>query len=129
MSACIVVDWSVSMYMYPALPCCEKMQCRRGYQLYCRKGILDQTFPSDELTSLYNDRSIALDAWCQTSRVPFKSVINDSSCTEVCKSAEDVIALTSSDEMSTGITMWGHNAVYSLTNDDKEVILSPCGWQ
>ena len=87
--------------------------------MYRRKGILDQTFPSDELTSLDNDRSIALDAWRQTSRVPFKSVINDSSCTEVCncvlsKSA-DVIELTSSDEMSTGITMWVHNAVYSLT--------------
>ena len=53
---------------------------------------------------------------------------------EVChcvlsKSAENVIELTSSDdETSTGITMWVHNAVYSLTNNDKEIILSPSGW-
>ena len=24
--------------------------------------------------------------------------------------------------------MWVHNAVYSLSNSDKEIILSPCGW-
>ena len=52
---------------------------------------------------------------------------------EVChcvlsKSAENVIELTSSDETSTGITVGVHNAVYSLTNSDKERILSPSGW-
>ena len=52
---------------------------------------------------------------------------------EVChcvlsKSAENVIELTSSDETSTGITMWVHNAAYSFTNSDKEIILSPSGW-
>ena len=30
--------------------------------------------------------------------------------------------------MSTGITTWVHNAVYSLTSNDKEIILSPSGW-
>ena len=51
---------------------------------------------------------------------------------EVChcvlsKSTKNV-KLTSSDEMSTGIIMWVHNAVYSLTNSDKEIILSPSVW-
>ena len=36
-------------------------------------------------------------------------------------------SLYSSDQMSTGIIMWVHNAVYSLTNSDKEIILSPSG--
>ena len=47
------------------------------------------------------------------------------------KSAENVIELTdstSSDDMSAGVTIWVHNAIYSLTNDDKELILSPPGW-
>ena len=78
-------------------------------------------------------RSITLDTWRQASRVSFRNVINDSSCIEICncvlnKSAEDIIELPSSDEMSTDITMWVHNAVYSLTNNDKEIILSPSGW-
>ena len=68
--------------------------------------------------------SIALDAWHQASRVPFKRVINNFSCMEVCncilsKSTENVLELT-------GITMWVHNTVYS--NNDKELILSPSGW-
>ena len=47
------------------------------------------------------------------------------------KFAENVIELTysaSSDETSAGVTTWVHNAIYSLTNDDKELILSPSGW-
>ena len=92
---------------------------------------MGKTYPSDELTSLDN-RSITLDAWRQASRVSFRNVINDSSCIEICNcvlsKSEDVIELTSSDEMSTDITMWVHNAVYSLTNDDKEIVLSPSGW-
>ena len=99
---------------------------RKGYQLYCRKGILNETYPSDGLTSLDNNGSITLDAWHQAYRVFQKC--NDSSCMEVCncvlsKSADNVIELTSSDATSTGITMWVHNAVYSLAND-KEIILS-----
>ena len=115
------------------VPCCIVRKSRKGYQLYCRKGILDKIYPSDELTSLDGNRCITLDAWRQASKISFKSVINDSSCMEVChcvlsKSAESVIELTSCDETSTGITMWVHNAVYSLTNGDKEIILSPSGW-
>ena len=65
-------------------------------------------------------------------RVSFRNVISDSFCIEICncvlsKSTEDVIELASSDEMSTHITTWVHNAVYSLTNKDKEIILSS-GW-
>ena len=47
------------------------------------------------------------------------------------KSTESVIDLTnstSSDEMSTDGTMWVHNSVYFLTNDDKQIILSPSAW-
>ena len=65
--------------------------------------------------------------------VSFRNVINDSFCIDICncvlsKSAEDIIELTRSDEMSTDITMWVHNAVYSLTNGDKEIVLSLSGW-
>ena len=101
------------------VPCRIVRKSMKGYQLYCRKGILSTTYPSDELTSLDGNRCITLDAWHQASKISFKSVINDSSCMEVChcvlsKSAKNVIELTSSDdETSTGITMWVHNAVYS----------------
>ena len=107
---------------------------KKGYQLYCRKGLLSTTYPSDELTSLDGNRCITLDAWCQASKISFKSIINDSSCMEVChcvlsKPEEDVIELASSDDdTSAGITMWVHNAVYSLTKSDQEIILSPSGW-
>ena len=57
---------------------------RKGYQLYCRKGILDKTYSNEELTSWDDDRSITFDAWRQASKVSFKSVINDSSCIELC---------------------------------------------
>ena len=80
--------------------------------------------------------SIALDAWCQASRISFKSVIGDPTCMQICncvlsKSAENIIELTnstSSDEMSAGVTIWVHNVVYSFTNSDKKLILSPSGW-
>ena len=72
--------------------------------------------------------AITLDVWRQASRISFKSIIDDSICMQICncvlsKSVENVIELTddtSSDEMSTGITMWVHNAVYPLTSNDKE---------
>ena len=102
---------------------CIVRKTKKGYQLYCRKDILSTTYPSVELTSLDGNRCITLDAWHQAFKISFKSVINESSCMEVChcllsKSAENVIELTSSDdETSTGITMWVHNAVYS--NSDK----------
>ena len=110
--------------------------CRRGYQLYCRKGILDRIYPSGELTSLSDDSSITLDAWRQASTISFKSVIYDPTCMQTCncvcsKSAENVIELTnstSSDETSAGVTTWVCNAIYSLTNNDKELILLPSGW-
>jgi hypothetical protein len=113
------------------VPCRIVRKSKKGYQLYCSKGIL-----SDELSSLDGNRCITLDAWRQASKISFKSVINDSSCMEVChyalsKSAENVVdvELTSSDDVtSTGITMWVQNAVYSLTNSDQEIILSPSGW-
>ena len=115
------------------VPCRIMRKSKKGYQLYCRKGILNSTYPSDALTSLDGNRCITLDAWRQASKISFRTVINDSSCMEVChcvlsKSAENVVELTSSDETSTGITMWVHNAVYSLLNSDKEIILSPSGW-
>ena len=85
------------------------------------------------VTSFDDSGSITLDAWHQASRVSFRSVTNDFSCIEICncvlgKSAEDVTELTSSDETITDITVWVYNAVYSLTNNDKETVLSPSGW-
>ena len=67
---------------------------------------------------------------------PESLVINDTSCMKVCKcvlskSTEGVIDLTnsiSSDEVSTDDTMWVHTSVYSLTIDDKQIVLSPSGW-
>ena len=117
------------------VPCRIVRKCRKGYQLYCRKGILDRTYPSGELTSLDDGSSITLDGWRQAPRTSFKSVIDDPTYMQTCncilsKSAENVIELTnstSSDETSAGVTMWVHNAMYSLTNNDKELILSPSG--
>ena len=54
MSACTVVDWLIGMY-----PVVLSEYVEGGsYQLYCRKGILDRTYPSGELTSLSDDSSI-----------------------------------------------------------------------
>ena len=57
------------------VPCRIVRKCRKGYQLYCRKGILDRTYPSGELTSLDDGSSITLDGWRQAHRTSFKSVI------------------------------------------------------
>ena len=105
------------------VPCRIVRKCRKGYQLYCKKGILDRTYPSEELTSLGDDSSITLDVWCQASRIPFKSVIDDPPCIQTCncilsKSA-DVIELTngtSSDEthVHAGVTTWVCNAIIIL---------------
>ena len=52
------------------VPCRIVRKSTKGYQLYCPKGILDKMYPSDdELTSLDDNGSIALDAWRQASRV------------------------------------------------------------
>ena len=88
MSACTVVDWLI---------CRIVRKCRKGYQLYCRKGILDRTYPSGELTSLSDDSSITLDVWRQASRISFKSVIDDPTCMQTCncvlsKSVENVLS-------------------------------------
>ena len=81
----------------------EKIQER--LPIILQKG---HSYPSNELTSLDNG-SITLDAWRQASRVSFRNVISDSFCIEIyncvlSKSTEDVIELTSYDEMSTDIT-------------------------
>ena len=117
------------------VPCRIVTKSRKGYQLYCRKGILNRNYSSKELTISDGDSSISLDAWRQASRISFKSVTNDPTCVEVCnciissKSTESIIELTDdSDVMSTDGAMWVRNALYSLTNDDKEIILSPSGW-
>ena len=47
------------------VPCRIVRKCRKGYQLYCRMGILDRIYPSGELTSLSDDSSITLDGWRQ----------------------------------------------------------------
>jgi hypothetical protein len=70
-----------------------------------------------------DDSSITLDVWRQASRISFKIVIDDLTCVEACncvlsKSAENVIELTNS------VTI----AMQYLTNNDKELILSPSGW-
>ena len=71
---------------------------RKGYQLYCRKGILNKTYSSEELTSLDDDSSITLDVWRQASRISFKSVMDDPTCMKSCsfvlsKSTDSVIDL------------------------------------
>ena len=81
------------------VPCRIVRKCRKGYQLYCRKGILDRTYPSGELTSLGDDSSITLDIWRQASRISFKSVIDDPTCMQTCncvlsKSSKNIIELT-----------------------------------
>ena len=47
------------------VPCRIVRKSRKGYQLYCRKGILNKTYSSEELTSLDDDSSITLDVWRQ----------------------------------------------------------------
>ena len=92
--------------------------------MYCRKGKLNTTYPSDELTSLDGNRCITLDSWHQASKISFKSVMIPFAwrfATVLSKSAENVVELTSSDETCTGITMWVHNSVYS--NSDEEMML------
>ena len=117
------------------VPCRIVTKSRKGYQLYCRKGILNRSYSSKELTILDDDSSISLDTWRQASRISFKNITDDLTCVESCncnissKSTERVIELTDdSDVMNTDSTVWVCNALYSLTNDDKEIILSPSGW-
>ena len=54
------------------VPCRIVRKCRKGYQLYCKKGILDRTYSSGELTSLSDDSSITLDVWHQASTISFQ---------------------------------------------------------
>ena len=90
------------------VPCRIVRKFRKGYQLYCKKGILNRNYSSEELTSLDDDSSIMLDAWHQASRISLKSI---TTCVKICncvlsKSTESVTNGTTFDNMSIDDTMW-----------------------
>ena len=104
------------------------------YQLYCSKGVLNTSFSGRELIPLSGCCSIPLDKWNPVPKVSLHSVAGDPAVVEHCdcnlsQSSESIIVISSaSEDEDTESEMWVKNDLYSLTRDDRRVILSPTGW-
>ena len=103
------------------------------YQLYCRKGILNQHYSSEELTVSSSNHSLSLDGWRQASKVSLRDMANDSSCLEQCscnlsKSVKEFIVLSDdSNKVSTEGSRWLHTPLF-LTHNERALVVSPSGW-
>ena len=103
------------------------------YQVYCSKGILNTSIPGSELiVPLSKCLSIQLHKWRLAPRVSLKSVVSDPAVTECCdcsfpKSSKCTVILSSSEDEDEGVGrgIWVKNELYSLTNDDREMVASP----
>ena len=104
------------------------------YQLYCSKGVLNTSFSGRELIPLSGCCSIPLDKWNTVPKVSLRSVAGNPAVVEHCdcnssQSSESIIVISSaSEDEDTECEMWVKNDLYSLSRDDRRVILSPTGW-
>ena len=101
--------------------------------MYCSKGILNTSIPGSELiVPLSKSLSIQLHRCHLAPRVSLKSVVSDPAVTKCCdcsfpKSSKCTVILSSSEDEDKGVGrgIWVKNELYSLTNDDREMVASP----
>ena len=100
------------------------------YQLYCSAGILSTTFPSKEVIPWTNSHSIPLNNWHQAPRVKLHSIADNAAFTKDCdcdlfQPSECITISSASEDEDRG---WVSNELYSLTQQDRDVVASPAGW-
>ena len=115
------------------LPCRIVRDFGGQYQLYCLAGILSTTFPSKEVIPWTNSLSIPLNNWRQASRVKLRSIADNAAFTEDCdcnlfQPSECITISSASEDEDSGCVKWVSNELYSLTQQDRDVVASPAGW-
>ena len=122
----------------------QHIPCRGGrYRLYCRAGILKNTYVGSELKTPCSDsKAISLQDWRVAPSCSLNQVANDPACPEVCTCVLDKSTVNTpptdltldSDEEPVGSSdlasnqQWVCNPLYTFTISDREDVLSPSGW-
>ena len=115
------------------VPCRIVGICDGRYQLYCAKGVINTSFSCTEVTPLTSCASIPLDKWRQSPRVSLRSVASNPEVTEHCECAaplcsESIVISSGAEDGAMVRDVWINNYVYSLTHDERELIVCPTGW-
>ena len=112
------------------VPCRVVRDFGNCYQLYCSKGVLTTSFSGSELVVPHSKcHSIPLDRWRQAPRVSIRSIVHDPAILEHCdcnlpKFSESTVILSSSEDEDRGGEMWVRNVLYTLTHDDRKMVVS-----
>ena len=118
------------------VPCrvVQSVDGKHWYQVYCRAGILNRHYTSEELTASSIAHSLSLERWRQAPKIALRDLANDSSCLEQCtcnlsKSTQEVIVLSDDSDVDPAKdNRWLHNQLFSLTHDEKVLVTSSSGW-
>ena len=112
------------------LPCRIVKAFGKRCQLYCSKGVLNNSYSGTELMPLTGNDSIPLDKWRQAPKVSLSSIGSDLAVVKPCDCnipsfTESILIPSSSEADDTGHDVWVNN---TLTHQDRKIIVSRSGW-